>query len=124
MLWSMEFWKTDWGKALITFLIVVIFVSVIWLSSLWLNNQPLQIAHVTVLSKRINKGKYNGGSGVGTSYYAVFRFPDESEKEFYVKSIETYNAIKEGDVGMLSYRQIGDGTGIGGKRFISFEKDI
>jgi len=122
MHWIMEFWKTAWGQVLILILVFVILMGSLILHSLWLGNQPVQKARVIVASTRIEQHILKGGS-TATSYCVVFQFADESEKEFYVKSIETYKAIKKGDTGILSYRQIGDGTRIGTKRFVSFEKD-
>ena len=55
--------------------------------------------------------------------YVVFLFSDESEREFYIKSYETYNALQDGDTGTLSYKQLKNSTKWSQRSFISFEKD-
>jgi hypothetical protein len=57
------------------------------------------------------------------SYFVTFKFPDGTEKEFNVQNADIYESLEKGDVGIISFKQVGDGTGFMGKRFINFEKD-
>jgi len=120
------FWKTDWGKALILILIIVIVILSGILYMLWVDIQPIQTAHVTVISKRTEDRYIRGAGGISKlkdpNCYVTFIFHSGAEKEFHVKSNEAYKDLQEGDIGTLSFKQAGGGKP-GQTCFISFEKD-
>ena len=126
------FWKTDLGKILLQIFVPILggiaVVLPIVIILIRLETQPVQSRRVEVVSKRTKAAYYHStGGGVYKKStpdgYITFEFSDGFEKEFYVKSAEIYNVLQEGDTGILSYKQVKDGTGIMEKRFISFEKD-
>ena len=124
------FVDSDWGRALIPIFIAAVITISIGLYFLRVDWQPTQTAYVEVVGKRWVKNNNTSGNYASSYYFATFKFPDGSKKEFnlrtakFVKDADkTYHSIQEGDKGILSYKQLGDGTGIMGKRFVSFEKD-
>ena len=135
-MWIKEFLKTALGKGLLAILIVaVVIMGTYLILTIRIEIQPLQTAHVEVVSKRTKAAYYkSGGGGIAKLKYpycfVTFKFSDGSEKEFNVNprgvsksKYELFNKLKEGDIGILSYKQVGDGAKLGQKFFISFEKD-
>ena len=90
-----------------------------------LDNQPVQEAHVEVISKRMEKNNYTYGRTDSIKRYVIFRFLDGSEVEFYVAPYlrKIYDSFQEGDTGILFYKQVGDGTKKSERRFVDFQKD-
>ena len=124
------FVESDWGRILIPIFIAAVIIISIGLYFLRVDWQPTQTAYVEIVGKRWVKNKNISGNFASSYYFATFKFPDGSAKEFNLRTAkfvsedeQTYNAIREGDKGILSYKQLGDGTGIMGNRFVSFEKD-
>jgi len=120
------FWKTDLGKALIVFLVVFVFMLPIFIYLIILNSQRVQTEQVEFISKRTEKHLDSASNIYETWYFATFKFPDDSEREFAIidgKNIRAYTSWQEGDTGTIYYKQMGDGTGLKGRRFIGFEKD-
>jgi len=85
-----------------------------------LADSPKQVAQVEAVAKRIRERHENAGPISGESIYRycyiTFKFPDGSEKEFYIgmsssgdtgvqsDSTAVYNSIREGDMGVLTYK--------------------
>ena len=127
MLWLKEFVKSDWGKVLVLVFTAFATIFLLIFFLLKVDRQPTQTAHVEVVSKRWIKG---GRYSASAYYFATFKFPDGTEQEFNLRTTkfisedeETYASLQNGDKGTLTYKQLGDGTGPMGNRFVSFEKD-
>ena len=112
------FWKTDFGKIILSFLIAFGIVSLIAIPDIILNCQPKQTAHVEVVDKRIVESGYVSRYRNNTNCYVTFKFPDGSEIEFNVRTRKAYDSMQENDTGVLSYKQRKDRA-----KFVSFEKD-
>ena len=100
-----------------------------------------QSEQVEVIGKRIRKytnslSGRSGGSRTYFDYIVAFEFPDGSVKELEVDSNSVrdssiYDAIHEGDTGILIYKEIKnieqrikkENMRFDGRLFISFEKD-
>jgi len=88
-------------------------------NSIYMKNVPEHIEHVEVVGKRINPAE---DSEDYPDYYVTFKFSDGSVKEFSAgrpNNKDCYNAINEGDIGKLTYKESGNN-----RRFESFEKDL
>ena len=112
------FWKTDFGKIILSVLIAFAIITPIAIPDIILSFQPIQTAHVEVVSKRIEKSGRGPVRGNTISHFATFKFPDGSEIEFNVRTLKAYDSIQENDTGVLSYKQRKDRA-----KFVSFEKD-
>ena len=112
------FWKTDFGKIILSFLIAFVIIFPIAIPDIILNCQPIQTAHVEVVSKRIKKSGGAPVRGNTISHFVTFKFPDGSEIEFNVRTLKAYDSMQENDTGVLSYKQRKDRA-----KFVSFEKD-
>lgn len=128
----------------------IVIVGVIWIiksPSVQLKNRPEQTEQVEVIGKRIREHR-TGGSKFSPSttiyYYLItFKLSDGSEKEIFVGrnsqrqsgerkvSCPTYDAIHEGDTGILTFKEIDnmeerykdENVRWMGRTFLSFEKD-
>ena len=112
------FWKTDFGKIILSCLIGFGIVSLIAIPDIILNCQPIQTAHVEVVSKRIEKSGGAPVRGNTISHFVTFKFPDGSELELSLQTLKAYDSMQENDTGVLSYKQRKDRA-----KFVSFEKD-
>jgi hypothetical protein len=100
--------------------------------------RPTQVEQAEVVEKRIFQ-KLISPEGIEAEkyndYIVAFKFSDGSVKELSVgkgnahsgTGRNVYDSINEGDIGILTYKEIkaitGDSIGWPGRRFISFEKD-
>ena len=125
--------------------LVVFCVVVARILIIYNNFKPEQSAQVEVVGKRIKEvragGLRSGGPRTNYHYIVSFKFPDGSVKELEVGMINiknkqeiscvTYDAIHEGDTGILTYQEIknlekhikNEDMYWSGRRFISFKKD-
>jgi|GEM_PF-5039012 len=99
-------------------------------------NRPIESAQVEVVDKRIEVGSL----GTVWTYFASFKFPDGSVKEFdlgcvrvrgFKEPVSAYAAIEIGDTGRLKYKEISnleqripkESIRHAGRYFWSFKKD-
>lgn len=112
------FWKTDFGKIILSVLIAFAIITPIAIPDIILSFQPIQTAHVEVVSKRIKKRGNGPVRGNTISHFVTFKFPDGSELELSLQTLKEYDSMQENDTGVLSYKQRKDRA-----KFVSFEKD-
>ena len=104
-----------------------------------LENSPILSEQAEVVGKEISRS--DGGStrfsnnSYYNSYYVDFKFSDGSEKRFRVARIgkpkntkeeiycAAYEALYEGDTGILTYKEVKNATKWQYRYFVSFEKD-
>jgi Protein of unknown function (DUF2500). len=92
-------------------------------------SSPEQHEQAEVLGKRTIKLTHDGTGDPGgpTIYFVVFKFSDDSQKEFELGQgkfgRKSYESINEGDIGMLAYKENENILYNKGQLFISFEKD-
>ena len=125
------------GILFLVFLVAIIWALVIFSKdSKQRKNSPEYSAQVEVVGKRIWKDA-TPDTGTSVDYIASFKFPDGSVKELKVGGNswkikrELYDSIREGDIGILIYKEREDieerfnkeNRRYNGRQFISFEKD-
>ena len=87
---------------------IVLFTCLIRNHRSW-KNAPVCTQTVTVFAKtmRVNR--------IGSDHYVAFSFPDGTRKNLFV-TLEQYNTLREGEVGVLTYKQRKKAF-----RFVSFQ---
>jgi len=131
---------------IVLFLFLIIFIGLIWSTIYGIKLYyftPDQKEKVEIVGTRIEDSS-GGEDGSTKSFIAAFKFPDGSVKEFNVrvfsgavkaKKIYELVNIKEGDVGILTYKERDknilekfiepdkESWRLNRRKFVSFEKD-
>ena len=74
---------------------------------------PEMAGRATVVSKRVDQGRYLGKSTTRWNYLMTFALADGEEVELYVTD-DIFSSLKEGQTGLLNWQ---------GKRFYGFDSD-
>lgn len=147
--------KISENKFVVLFILVMVVIPVIvvgifvlpMIPEIRYGNRPELSEKVEVVDKRISRDSSisKGVSSFSYDYIVAFKFPDGSGKELLVGRVgrvsekeskqgytcPSYDAISEGDVGVLTYKEIAniekkyknEDIRYVGRSFISFEKD-
>ena len=89
-----------------------------WLYNNWAyrdkdDRGPEMTGKATVVSKRVDQGRYLGKAPSRWNYLMTFALSDGEEVELYVTD-DIFSSLKEGQTGLLNWQ---------GKRFYSFDLD-
>lgn len=74
---------------------------------------PEVTGHATVVSQRVDQGRYHGSVRTRWNYMMTFALSDGEEVELYVTD-DIFSSLKPGQSGQLTWQ---------GKRFYAFEPD-
>jgi len=121
----------------VSIILIIACVLFIWFRNVApILNSPEQQEQAEIIEKRIVEERSGDGDGFTYHYIVAFEFSNGTVKELRVgverSGHKRYDALNEGDTGILTYKERTDieekykneNIRFEGRRFISFEKDI
>lgn len=103
----------------LSFLLIAAIAGVYCAYQIWVyrdkdDKGPELTGHATVISRKVDQGRYLGKAPSRWNYMMTFRLSDGEEVELYVTD-DIFSSLKDGETGQLTWQ---------GKRFYHFDPDV